>query len=123
MIVSFGHNNVSCDNLNEFEKVIREQLSLDSSEVWVSVNGGTDDAPCLGILINSIGVSINHFGDDGSCYVTCGEDGGDTVIPFCDGQYEVYSYQIISKADALKAILDFYQNKGRSDSVKWEQLY
>ena len=123
MIVSFGFNNISCNSLNEFEEVIKQQLSLDSLEMWVSENGGTQECPCLGILVNAVGVSINYFGDDGSCYAACGGDDDDTVIPFCNGQYEVVSYQVISKSDALNAIVAFYQNKERLESIKWEQLY
>ena len=123
MIVSFEHNNISCDNPNEFEKVIKQLLSLGSAEIWVSENGDRDEYPCMGILVNSTGVSLTHFGEDGSCYASCGEDQKEGFVSFCGGQYEVQAYQIISKADALKVLIDFYKDKGRSDSIKWDQLY
>ncbi len=123
MIVSVDHNNISCESIDEFEKVIKQQLSLDSSEIWVSENGDTEEYPCMGILVNSTGVSLNHFGEDESCYASCSGDYNGEFVTFCDGQYEVHACQVISKEDALKALLDFYKDKGRSDSIKWDQLY
>ena len=123
MIVSYDHNNVSCDNSDEFEKVIMQLLSLESSEIWVSENGDRDDYPCMGILVSSTGVTLNYFGDDGSCYASCSQEYDGEFVSFCGGQYEVHACQVISKADALEALLDFHQDKGRSDSIKWDQLY
>ena len=123
MIVSFGHNNISCNDLNEFEALVNQQLSMDSAEIWISENGDTEECPCLAILVNENGAYVNYFGEDGSCHASYGKDGDDAIIPFCDGQYEVRSSQIISKSDALRAILAFFRNKGRSDLIQWQQLY
>ena len=123
MIVSIAHNNIPCNNEPEYEKALKELLSLDSAEVWISENGDPDECPCIGLLINAEGASLSYFGDDGSCYSSYRDDADKEIVTFCNGQYEVGASQVIGKEDALPALMDFYRNKGCSDSIKWDQLY
>ena len=123
MIVSFGHNNISCGTEAEYEKAVKELLSLDSAEVWISENGDAEEYPCIGLLINAEGASLNHFGDDGSCYSSHRDGTAREMVTFCNGQYEVDASQVIGKEEALPALMDFFRNKGRSDSIEWDQLY
>lgn len=123
MIVNCGHDSYNCENVEKFENVIQELLSNDSAEVWISQNGGKDDCPCLAVQINENNATINYFGEDGSCYSTFNGSRNDGFVTFCDGQYEIHSYQVISKEETLTAVLDFYHYKSRSDAIMWDQLY
>lgn len=123
MIVSVDHDNIDCSNKEEFEKTIKEQLSKESAEVWISLNGDTEGYPCLALLVNQDYAALNYFDDDGSCYSSYrGEYERETVY-FCDDQYEVDISQIISKESALNVIMDFFPSGDRSEYIQWEQLY
>ncbi len=123
MTVNCGHDSYQCNSVEEFEDLLPELLSKDSAEIWISSNGGQDDYPCLVILVNENSATISHFGEDGSCYSSCNGSTDDGFITFCDEQYEIHSYQVISKEEVLAAALDFCRDKSRSNAVRWDQLY
>jgi len=123
MVVDCGHDKYQCDSANDLERVIRELLALDSAEVWISQKGEQDEYPCMALLVNERCAVLNYFGDDGSCYSSSNGSHTDGFVSFCDGQYEIHSYQVISKEAALTAVLDHYRDNGRSSAVMWDQLY
>ena len=123
MVISVGHNNIICETEGDFEKNLKEQLELESAEIWVSEHGLSDEYPCFVILINGKSASLTFFGDDGSCFVSVGGGSDTEVIPFCSGQYEVAGNQIINKNDALEVLMKFFSDRSRSNSIMWEQLY
>ena len=123
MVIAVGHKNLICENEEVFGKNLREQLESESAEIWVSKNGSSDEYPCLGLLINGNDASLTFFDEDGSCSVSVGDGSDDEVIPFCDGQYEVWGNHIINKKDAIAVLMKFFIDMGRSDSIMWEQLY
>ena len=47
----------------------------------------------------------------------------DGFVSFGDGQYEIHSYQVISKEEVMPALMEYYFTNGRSDSIQWDQLY
>ncbi len=120
MVISIEHELISSNNIRDFEISLREKMSLASAEIWISEDG--TDFPCLGILVNSTKAVVNIFFEDGSNYVSTGDEEQDGYVTFCKGQYEVASYQLIGKEDAIQAILDFYMTKDRSEKISWEQL-
>ena len=122
MVVSIGHENITCYTYEEYEKCISEKLALNDAEIWISENGGQDDLPCLGIIVNDDEVVINFFGKDEDNYVTVGNPSDEREISFCGGQYEVAGYQIIDKQSAIKGILAFFLSKDKSDDLQWEEL-
>ena len=122
MVVSIDNENIICDTFEEYRACINVKMELDSAEIWISENGGQDDLPCLGILINDDEVVINYFGEDGRNYVTVGHESDEREISFCAGQYDVAGYQIIDKTSAIKGILDFFDSKDISDHLRWEEL-
>lgn len=122
MVVSIDNENIICDTFEEYRACINVKMELDSAEIWISENGGQDDLPCLGILINDDEVVINYFGEDGRNFVTVGNESDEREISFCAGQYDVAGYQIIDKTSAIKGILDFFDSKGISDHLRWEEL-
>ena len=65
--------------------------------------------------------NIKH--DDESCYVSYSGDSKQGIVSFCDGQYEIDNSQVIDKESALTALMDYYRNNTRSDSIQWDQLY
>ena len=123
MIVSVGYNIISCSTEAEFEKTMKELLSLDSAEVWISDKGEPEEYPCIGLLINAEGASLNFFGDDGSCYSSYRDGAEKKIVLFCDGQYELDAGQVIGKEEVLPVLTDFFRNKERSGSIEWDQLY
>ena len=122
MIIDIEKESIYCNSFDQYEAQVRKILDLKSAEVWISENGGQDDLPCLSILINDGEYVINYFGDDGSNYVTVGLEGDEREVPFCDGQYDVAGYQIISREEALTAIIDFFNTHEPSDEINWEEL-
>ncbi|SMC43908.1 hypothetical protein SAMN06296952_1138 [Oscillospiraceae bacterium] len=120
MVISIEHELISSNNIRDFEISLRGKMSLASAEIWISEDG--TDFPCLGILVNSTKAVVNIFFEDGSNYVSIGDEEQDGYVTFCKGQYEVASYQLIGKEDAIQAILDFYMTKDRSEKISWEQL-
>ena len=123
MIVTVGHNNISCNDADQYEKTIRELLSLESAEVWISMTGDRDECPCMSLLVNQNAATLNYYGDDESCYVSYSGDSKQGIVSFCDGQYEIDNSQVIDKESALTALMDYYRNNTRSDSIQWDQLY
>ena len=77
----------------------------------------------MALLVNESYAAVNYFGEDGSCYSSCNDILNEGFVSFCDDQYEIHSYQVIGKEEALKAVLDFYRDKSRSIAIKWDQLY
>ena len=71
-------------------------------------------------FINAV---LNYFGDDGSCYSSCNGSAKEGFVSFCDGQYEIHADQIISKEEAMIALMDYYMNNGWSIKIQWDQLY
>ena len=123
MIVSCGHDIYRCDDAGVFESVMKKLLAEKSAEVWISQKGEQDEYPCMALLVNENNAVLNHFGDDGSCYSSCNGSAEDGFVSFCDGQYEIHSNQVISKDDALTALMDYFPDNGRSSDIQWEQLY
>ena len=123
MIVSCGHDIYRCDDAGVFESVMKKLLAEKSAEVWISQIGEQDEYPCMALLVNENNAVLNHFGDDGSCYSSCNGSAEDGFVSFCDGQYEIHSNQVISKDDALTALMDYFPDNGRSSDIQWEQLY
>ena len=123
MTISCDNNTYQCNTAGEFERALRKLLSKDSAEVWISENGERDEYPCIALLVGEDGAMLNYFGEDGSCYSSFNGTSEDKFESLCDGQYEIHTFQIISKKDALKALLDFYQDKSMSSAIKWDQLY
>ena len=123
MIVSCGHDTYQCDDADVFESIMRKLLAEKSAEVWISQNGEQDEYPCMALLVNENSAMLNHFGDDGSCYSSSNGSAQEGFVFFCDGQYEIQSDQVISKEEAMTALMDYYLNNGRSSGIQWEQLY
>ncbi len=42
---------------------------------------------------------------------------------FADLANEIHADQIISKEEAMTALMDYYMNNGRSIKIQWDQLY
>ena len=123
MVINCGHDSYQCQNAGDFESIIRELLAKESAEVWISQNGEQDEYPCMAILVNETNAALNHFGDDGSCYSSYNGSPKDGFVSFCDGQYEIHSNQVISKEEALTALMDFFSSRSRSNAIQWDQLY
>lgn len=123
MIVSCGHDIYQCDDADVFESIMKKLLAEKSAEVWISQNGEQDEYPCMALLVNENNAVLHHFGDDGSCYVSCNGSDQEGFVSFCDGQYEICSYQVISKEVAMTALMDYYFNSVRSNIVQWDQQY
>lgn len=123
MVITVGHNNIICKTSESFESSINEQMKAMTSELWVSEHGGNDEYPCFGILIDEDKASLTFFDEDGSCFVSVGNGSSSETISFCNGQYEVTGSHIINKSKAMAILMDFFNNRCLSDSVKWEQLY
>ena len=81
MIVNYGHDFYQCNNALEFENKMRELLSKDSAEIWISQNGEQNEYPCMSVLVNESQATINHFGEDESCYASCNETVDDGFLP------------------------------------------
>ena len=123
MIVSCGHDIYQCDDAGVFKSIMQKLLAEKSAEVWISQKGEQDEYPCMALLVNENNAMLNHFGDDGSCYSSCNGSAEDGFVSFCDGQFEIHSNQVISKEEALTALMDYFPDKGRSSGIQWEQLY
>lgn len=123
MIVSCGHDIYQCGDAGVFESIMQKLLAEKSAEVWISQNGEQDEYPCMTLLVNENNAVLNHFGDDGSCYSSCNGSAKEGFVSFCDGQYEIHADQIISKEEAMTALMDYYMNNGRSIKIQWDQLY
>jgi hypothetical protein len=123
MIVSCGHDIYQCGDAGVFESIMQKLLAEKSAEVWISQNGEQDEYPCMALLVNENNAVLNHFGDDGSCYSSCNGSAKEGFVSFCDGQYEIHADQIISKEEAMTALMDYYMNNGRSIKIQWNQLY
>lgn len=123
MIVSCGHDIYQCDDAGVFKSIMQKLLAEKSAEVWISQKGEQDEYPCMALLVNEKYAALNHFGDDGSCYSSCNGSAEDGFVSFCDGQFEIHSNQVISKEEALTALMDYFPDNGRSSGIQWEQLY
>jgi hypothetical protein len=123
MIVSCGHDIYQCDDAGVFKSIMQKLLAEKSAEVWISQKGEQDEYPCMALLVNENNAALNHFGDDGSCYSSCNGSAEDGFVSFCDGQFEIHSNQVISKEEALTALMDYFSDNGRSSGIQWEQLY
>lgn len=42
MVIVYEHELINCGSLPDFEKNLREKMSLDSAEIWISGNGTSD---------------------------------------------------------------------------------
>ena len=122
MVIVYEHELINCGSLPDFEKNLREKMSLDSAEIWISGNGTSDDLPCIAILINDTKAVVNIFCEDGSNYVSSGDEDAEGYVTFCDGQYEIAACQMVDKEDAVQAAMDFYTTKDRSNKINWEIL-
>ena len=122
MIIDIDNDSFMCDSFEAYEIQVKRIIDLESAEVWISENGGQDDLPSLSILINDGEYVINYFGEDGSNYVTVGLEGDEREVPFCNGQYDVAGYQIVSREDAMIAIPDFFNTHEPSERINWEEL-
>lgn len=122
MFIDIDNDSFSCDSPDEFEKQIGILLDMESAEAWISENGGSDDLPCLSVLVNDGEYVINYFGEDGSNYVSAGLEGDEREVSFCNGRYEVSGCQIILREDAKTAMLHFYKTHETSDEINWEEL-
>ena len=71
--------------------------------------------------LTSVHFNINeiHF----SKYLFGFQSDQEGFVSFCDGQYEICSYQVISKEVAMTALMDYYLNSVRSNIVQWDQQY
>ena len=73
MVVSITGGSFICSNLEEYRDRLLAIFSYYDGEIWISENGLTEDAPCLGILTGGDMSVISYFAEDGSNYVTLGE--------------------------------------------------
>lgn len=84
---------------------------------------GSWEYPSLSILTDKQGCVVNYFSMDNTCqFASIGDMEKEGTEEFLDGQYEVASYQIISKEKALECALEFYDTHQRPDCIEWEAL-
>lgn len=122
MIIQIDNESILCNSFDEFKVKMNKIFEMVSAEIWISENGEQDELPCLAILINNDEVVINYFGEDGSNFVTIGDEEDDRIISFCEGQYDVAGYQVIDKETAIKGICEYFDSQSMSDGLKWEEL-
>ena len=80
-------------------------------------------ALCIPEMYKEIGVNSDSNLVMSATYVSCNGSDQEGFVSFCDGQYEICSYQVISKEVAMTALMDYYLNSVRSNSIQWDQLY
>ena len=122
MVISVEGELIPCEEYEDYEIGINEMMSLESVELWISETGSPDDFPCLAVLLNGDQAVLNIFYKDGSNYVSSGSGSFDEIVPFYDGRYEIHGNQIISKTEAVVAVMDFFNTKDRSYLIDWERI-
>lgn len=124
MFISSNLGTIQCTAFSDYERNFKECLHhLPSNEIWCSRNGGSDDYPCLSILVKGEDAVVNYFSENNAeMFVSVGDLSREGSVGFEGGQYEIAAYQVIPLNSALECALQFFYSQKKPSCMEWDEL-
>ncbi len=115
------------DSEDRLAEILEVRFEPGVNEFWLS---GTEDGPCLSILIRDDYASLHYFASRGDAGAVCQSDGSAgpaagavsfrTNSP--EEEIEVSAKLVVGVNTAKKAALEFFRSRHRPKSLTWVDL-